>query len=183
MPLLFLLFITLATGILAAHAGREEVRHSADALWRMEAFLAYGLFVALVLMPVSLYFYVFHGDWFLLYWADTSRAPGLWGLVVLGSVVGVAAGGFRLGAALCRADRESAARRIAVASLASALGGWMLAWRRRSAVGSYREFTRDYGLVGYFSSAAFYSGLVMLVLLAAAFVYVFYRVDAHTHEG
>jgi hypothetical protein len=50
-------------------------------------------------------------------------------------------------------------------------------------VGSYREFTRDYALTGYFSSAAFYAGLIMLILLGASFVWVVYRIDARTHDG
>jgi hypothetical protein len=182
LPLIFLLFITFATGALAARAGREEVRHSADPMWRMEAFLAYGLFVALVVLPTALYFYVFHGDWFLLYWVDTSRAPYIWGLFMLLLVAGTAALGFRLGAALCRGEREMAVRRVSAVTVVSALAVWPLAWSRLSLVGSYREFTRDYGLTGYFVSAAFYSGLVMAVLLAAAFVWVVYRIDAHTHE-
>ncbi len=183
MPLLFLLFITFATGALAAHAGREEVRHSADPMWRMEAFLAYALFVGLALIPTALYFYVFHGDWFLFYGVDTGRSPWVWGMLVLVAVAGVAALGFRLSAALCRADREVAVRRIAGGALVFALGVWPLAWGRLSLVGSYRQFTRDYGLTGYFSSAAFYAGFVMLILLSAAFVWVVYRIDAHTHDG
>ena len=183
MPLLFLLCIAIATGALAAHAGREEVRHSADPVWRMEAFLAYALFVGFVLVPTVLYFYVFHGDWFLLYWVDTELAPWFWGILVLLAVAGLGALGFRLGAALCRANRERAIHRIAVVTFVLALGVWPLAWRRLSLVGSYRQFTRDYGLTGYFSSAAFYSGLVMLILLAASFVWVIHRVDNHTHEG
>ncbi len=183
LPLLFLLFIALVTGALAAHAGREEVRHSADPMWRMEAFLAYALFVGMLLLPTVLYFYVFHGDWFLFYGIDTGRAPWAWGLLVLAAVAGVAALGFWLSAALCRIDREAAVRRIAGFTLFVALGVWPLAWGRLSLVGSYREFTREYGLVGYFSSAAFYAGLVMLILLSASFVWVVYRIDDHTHEG
>ncbi len=183
MPLLFLLFISFATGALAAHAGREEVRHSADPMWRMETFLGYALFVVLLLIPTALYFYVFHGDWFLFYGVDTGRAPWVWGILVLVTVAGVAALGFRLGAALCRIDREVAVRRIAGGALVFALGVWPVVWRRLSLVGSYREFTRDYGLTGYFSSAAFYAGLIMLILLGASFVWVVYRIDARTHDG
>ncbi len=183
LPLLFLLFIAFATGALAAHAGREEVRHSADPIWRMETFLAYALFVGLLLIPTAFYFYVFHGDWFLFYGVDTGRAPWAWGVLVLAAVAGAAAIGFGLSAALCRVDRDVAVRRIAGATLFIALGVWPLAWGRLSLVGSYRQFTRDYGLTGYFSSAAFYAGLVMLILLSASFIWVVYRIDDHTHEG
>ncbi|MEM7138932.1 MAG: hypothetical protein AAF500_20315 [Myxococcota bacterium] len=182
MPLVFLLLIALSTGVLAAHAGREEVRHSADPMWRMEAFLAYALFVALVLLPTTIYFYVFHGDWFLLYWVDAAKAAWAWGILVSAALLGFSMLGFRLGAALCRAGREAALRRIAALGFVAAAAVWPLAWARLHVVGSYREFTRDYGLTTYFSSAAFYAGLVMLILLVAAFVWVAYRIDSHTHE-
>jgi len=83
LPLLFLLFVAIATGGLSAYAGRDEIRHSGEAMWRTEAFLAYALFVGLVLLPTVIYFYVFHGDWFLFYWIDTGRAPWVWGFVAV----------------------------------------------------------------------------------------------------
>ena len=183
MPLLFLLLITIATGALSAHAGRDEVRHSADPVWRMEAFLAYALFVGLVLLPTVIYFYVFHGDWFLFYWIDTDRAPWIWGILAGVLLLGAASLGFGLGAALCRASRDVASRRIAVGALFIAVSVWPLAWERLSLVGSHRQFTRDYGLTAYFVSPAFYSGLAMLVIMGAAFAWIVYRIDRHTQQS
>jgi len=182
LPLLFLLLITIATGALSAHAGRDEVRHSADPVWRMEAFLAYALFVAFVLLPTAIYFYVFHGDWFLFYGVDTGRAPWVWGLLAGLLVLGAASLGFRLGAALCRASRDVAVRRIATGALFFALAVWPLGWERLSVVGSYRQFTRDYGLTAFFASPAFYSGLAMLIINGAAFAWIVYRIDRQTHD-
>lgn len=183
MPLLFLLLITIAMGALSAHAGRDEVRHSADPVWRMEAFLAYALFVGFVLLPAVIYFYAFHGDWFLSYWVDTGRAPWVWGMLAVLFLIGAASLGFWLGAALCRASREGAVRRIAVSALFIAVAVWPLGWDRLSAVGSYRQFTRDYGLVTFLASPAFYSGLAMLVIIGAAFAWLVYRIDRHTHQN
>ena len=121
MPLLFLLFVAIATGALSAYAGRDEIRHSGEAMWRTEAFLAYALFVGLVLIPTVVYFYVFHGDWFLFYWVDTRRAPWIWGLVAVLLSLGASFLGFRLGAALCRASRDAAVRRIAVVAVLMAV--------------------------------------------------------------
>lgn len=182
MPLLFLLLISIATGALSAHAGRDEIRHSADPLWRMEAFLAYSLFVALVLVPTAIYFYVFHGDWFLFYWIDTGRAPWFWGLAAGLLVLGAASLGFILGAALCRASRDALVRRLSAGVLFVALAIWPSIWRRLSVVGSYRQFSRDYGLTAFFASPAFYSGLVTGLLLLAAFVWLVYRIDRQTRD-
>ena len=183
MPLLFLLLITIATGALSAHAGRDEVRNSADPVWRMEAFVAYALFVGLVLLPTVIYFYVFHSDWFLLYWVDTGRAPWVWGLVTVLLLLGAASAGFGLGAALCRASRDIAVRRIVLGVVFIALAVWPLGWDRLSVVGSYRQFTRDYGLVALFASPAFYAGIAMFVIAAVAFGWLVYRVDRHTQQS
>jgi len=183
LPLLFLLFIAIATGALSAHAGLDEVRHSADPVWRMEAFLAFALFVGFVLLPTAIYFYVFHGDWFLFYWVDTGHAPWVWGLLVVLLLLGSASMGFVAGATLCRASRNVATRRIAIGAVVIALAVWPLAWERLSVVGSYRQFTRDYGLIPFFASPAFYSGLTMVIIIGVAFGSVVYRIDRHTHDS
>lgn len=183
MPFLFLLFVAIATGALSAHAGRDEVRHSSEVMWRMEAFLAYALFTGLVLVPTAVYFYVFHGDWFLFYWVDTQSAPWLWGLLVVLVLLAAALIGFRLGAVLCRASRDRAARRVGVAAGLVGLVTWVLGWKRASVVGSHRQFARDYGLTGFFSSAAFYSGLIILVVLIITFTWLFLRIDRQTRDA
>ncbi len=183
MPLLFLLLIAFATGALSAYAGRDELRHSSDPVWRMETFLAYTLFVTLVLLPTAIYFYVFHGDWFLFYWVDTARAPWFWGLLGAVLLLGAASLGFRIGLALCRASRDLTTRRITVGTVLVALAIWPLAWSRLSAVGSHRQFWRDYGLMNFFSSPAFYSGFAMALIIVLAFGWLIYRVDRHTRDS
>jgi hypothetical protein len=177
-----LLLIAIATGALSSYAGRDEIRHSGEAMWRSEAFLAYALFVGLVLTPMALYFYVFHGDWFLFYWVATHRAPWVWGFVSVALLLGAAFAGFSLGATLCRASRDSAARRFSVVAVISALAVWPAAWRRLSVVGSQRQFVRDYGLVPFESSAPFFSGAVMLLILCVAFGWLVYRIDRQTRD-
>jgi hypothetical protein len=182
LPLVFLLFTTFASGISAAHAGRDEVRLSPEPIWRMETFSAYALFVALVLLPTTIYFYAFHGDWFLMYSVDTGAAPWLWGIVAILAMLASAAAGFRLGVAFCRASRALAVRRAVTGALLIGVSVWPLAWNRLSAVGSYRQFARDYGLIPFFRSAACYSGLALLVIGLAAFVWVITRIGRQTQQ-
>lgn len=172
----------MATGALSSYAGRDEIRHSGEAIWRSEAFFAYAMFVGLVLTPAALYFYVFHGDWFLFYWVDTRRAPWIWGLVTVLLLLGASYGGFWLGAAACRASRDSVARRSAVVATLVALAVWPAAWDRLSVVGSQRQFVRDYGLVPFLSSAPFYSGAVILLIASFAFGWLVYRIDRQTRD-
>ncbi len=175
--------MALATGILAARAGRDEIRYGTDLLWATEAFLAYAMFVAMVLLPVTLYFYLFYGDWFLMYLVDTGRAIWMWGALSVLSVVGFAALGFRLGAALCGLDRQRLAGRLGVGIALLGLIVWPSGWPRLARVGSYRQFTRDYGLLEYPSSTAFYSGALMALLVLIAFVWVLRHIDGHSAEG
>jgi len=151
-------------------------------MWRTEAFLGFALFVGFVLLPTVIYFYVFHGDWFLFYWIDTRHTPWVWGLLAVLLLFAAGFVGFRLGAALCRASRDVTARRITVVAALVGLAVWPLAWERISVVGSHRQFTRDYGLVDFFSSPAFYSGLAMLVVACAAFAWLVFRIDRQTRD-
>ena len=182
MPLLFLLLIAFATGALSAHAGRDEVRQSAEPIWRWEAFLAYAMFVGFVLLPTAIYFYVFHGDWFLHYLIDTGSARWAWGLLACFLVLGAAALGFRVGATLCRASRDRAVLRITLGVFVAALAVWPLCWQRIALVGSYRQYTRDYGLTEFFASPAFYSGVVTLIIASVAFAWVAFRIDRQTQD-
>lgn len=182
MPLVFLLFISFATGVSAAYAGRDEVRLRLEPMWRMESFSAYLLFVAFVLVPTTIYFYVFHGDWFLFYLADTDTAPWLWGILAVVLQLGFAAAGFRLGVALCRASRDALARRATFAALLVGIAIWPLVWNRLRAVGSYRQFARDYGLVPFLSSPACYSGIAILIIGVIAFLWVMARIGEQTHQ-
>ena len=183
MPLGFLLFMTIATGGLAAHAGREEIRVSPDPIWRVESFAVYAIFVGLILLPTALYFYVFYGDWFLFYWVDAARAPWLWGILVTLLIVGAAVVGFRLGSTLCRGSREKAIRRLAWALLVLAALVWPTGWARLSKVGSYRQFTLDYGLQSYITSPTFYSGLLILGLVALSFFWIVHRIGQRAQDA
>lgn len=182
LPLGFLLFMTVATGVLAAHAGRDEIRVSPDPIWRAESFAVYSIFVALILLPTTLYFYVFYGDWFLFYWVDVGRAPWFWGVLVALLIAGAAVVGFRLGSMLSRGDREKVVRRSVWGLLVLGFLVWPAGWGRLSKVGSYRQFNHDYGLQSYFASPTFYSGLLILGLVALSFMWIMHRIGQRTQE-
>jgi len=149
----------------------------------MDVFLAHAMFFGFVLLPTVMYFYVFHGDWFLLYSVDTARAPWAWGILTILLLLGAASLGFGIATGLCRASRDAGARRLAIAALVIAFAVWPLGWNRLSVVGSYRQFTRDYGLTTFFSSPAFHSGLVMLIIMGVALGWIVHRIDRQTNQG
>jgi len=149
----------------------------------MDAFVAYAVFLGFVLFPTVIYFYAFHGDWFLFYWVDTERAPWLWGILAILLLLCAASLGFGIGVALCRASRDAAARQIAVGALVIALVVWPVGWRRLSVVGSYRQFNRDYGLIEFFASPAFHSGLAMLLIIGVALAWIVHRIERQTRQS
>jgi hypothetical protein len=73
-------------------------------------------------------------------------------------------------------------RRFSAGVILMALAIWPSIWHRLSVVGSSRQFARDYGLTSFFSSPAFYSGLVTGLLLLAAFVWLVFRIDRQTRD-
>lgn len=145
-PLPPLLVFTLASGLAAALAGRQELRMSPRHVALTRSFFAYLSYALLVVVPASVYFYVFHGDWFLLYLVDVSQIPSAVALVGFGlqAVLGVLA--FLLGAVLIRNQREAVVGGVLGALLLTGAGLVFAYADRLSHVGSYAQFHGQYGL-------------------------------------
>ena len=78
-----------AAGIAIALAGRSEIRVSPRPVLLTTSATALLLYASLLVVPVGVYFYVLHGDWFLLYTIDVQRIPSALALVGFILVVGV----------------------------------------------------------------------------------------------
>ena len=127
-------------------------------------FVSYLSYACLVVTPVSVYFYVFHGDWFLLYFVDVLRIPSAVALVGFVGQAGLGALGFILGAVLVRNQRET---------IVAVLGGLVLVigaavvflYRNRLAqVGTYAQFHGQFGLEAYEDGPLITGGLTMAAL-------------------
>ena len=132
--------------MLIALVARVELRGSPNRVIAMPAFHAYLTYVALVLLPGSLYLYLFHGDWYLLYLLDTARIPSA--LVVLGVLAhaGIGALGFLLAAACIRRQREPWAGAAAGIAVSVAVAALSFTHERLAVVGTYVQFRGDFGL-------------------------------------
>lgn len=135
-------------------------------------FVSYVSYAVLVLVPVSVYFYVFHGDWFLLYLVDVQRIPSAVALVGFAAEAGLGTLGFVLGAVLVRNQREMIAALLA--ALALVAGGVMvfLYADRLAQVGSHAQFHGQFGLDAYEDGPLFTGGLAMglIALVGLAFL-------------
>lgn len=149
MPLPAHLLFTFASGVLVALVAHAELRGSPSRASATPTFHAYLTYLALVLLPGSLFLYVRYGDWYLLYLLDTQRVPSA--LVLIGALLAHAlgAGGFLLGAACIRRHREPWAGALAGISLSIALASLSVVGDRLAVVGSYTQFRGDFGLVPF----------------------------------
>ena len=136
------------------------------------------MFLGLVLVPVSAYFYVFHGDWFLVYWLDVAAIPSALALVGFALQAGFGVAGFAFGATLVRVQRDSLAAGLAIASAAAGLGVLVPVADRLGRVGTYLQFHREFGLTDYGSGPVFQGTLAMGALLCMGIGYLFYRLHA-----
>jgi hypothetical protein len=158
-------------GLAAALAGADELRLSPRHALLSSSFLALCAFLLLVLVPVSVYFYVFHGDWFLLYLVDVRHVPSALALIgfVLQALLGMF--GFSVGASLVRGQHGVwAAGGLAACGLL-ALAVVPLCYDRLRLVGTYAQFRGGFGLAAY--GGALMQGTVamgVVLLVGAAFL-------------
>lgn len=175
MPLPTLVFIAFGVGVAAALFGGSELRFSPRRALLTSTFRAYAMFMLLVLLPVSVYFYVFHGDWFLLYAVDVRRVPSA--IALLGFVIETWIGvlGFSIGAALARAQRTSIGFGLVGTSAILAASVVLLWPDRLSVVGTFAQYRGDFGLRTY-GGPLMQAGLAMGALMAYGAAYLLVRI-------
>jgi hypothetical protein len=175
MPLPTLVFLAFGVGTAAALLGGSELRLSPRPTMLTSSFKAYTLFLCLLLLPISVYFYVFHGDWFLLYAVDVHHVPSAVALLGFMAEGGFGVLGFSLGAALARSQRNGLG--YAVVALAGLLSLSVVAlWPERLAVvGTCAQYHGDFGLHSY-GGALMHAGLAMGLLLAYGATYLLIRI-------
>lgn len=175
MPIPTLFLLAFACGTAAAIAARKELKVSPRPALLSYGFGALALFLGLVLVPVSVYFYVFHGDWSLLYLVDVRAIPSAVALVgfVLEGLVGAA--GFVAGAALVRAQREALAGVLAGAVFLLGGGLALLMRERLSVVGSFAQYRGGFGLRPFGDGPVVVGAVTMGVILAIGLAFLLVR--------
>lgn len=172
-PLPTVVCLAFATGVLAALAGRAEIKLSPRHPLLTRSFSAYAIFAACVLLPVSVYFYVFHGDWFLLYLLDVRSVPSAIALVGFVVELAIGAAGFAAGSTLLRNQREAIAGALGALVLGASVGIPLLLHERLARVGSLAQFDGGFGLVDFTAGPLFLGsiGMSLVVFIGASFLY------------
>lgn len=183
MPLPTLLFVAIASGLAAALAAKAELRVSPRPAVLTRSFAAYMLFVMFVLIPASLYFYVFHGDWFLLYLMDVRRVPSALALVGFVGEAALGAGSFAVGAALVRAQREGMGKALLFLALVGAVAVVVVARDRLAVVGTYAQYRGGFGLAHYGAGALLQGTVAMGLIMALGVTYLLVRLHMSGTRG
>ena len=175
MPFTTLSLLGFGIGAAAALAGAAELRVSPRPALLSDSFGAFAAFMLLLLLPVSVYFYVFHGDWFMLYTVDVRRIPSA--LALLGFAVELAVGllGFGLSALCVRSGRTNWAVAFAALCAIAAVSVVFVCPERLRVVGSFRQFRGGFGLVRY-GGALMQGALAMGSLLLAGAAFLILRI-------
>jgi len=126
---------------------------------------AYACFELILLLPVTIYFYVFHGDWFLTYFISSGEIPSAVALVGFLIQIGLGAVGFWLGLRLVRSEQRSLGWMCGGVVCALLLAIFWMIQRRVRWVGSYEQYQGKYGLVFFGENAGLVWGAVILGLL------------------
>ena len=159
-----------AAGIAIALAGRSEIRVSPRPVLLTTSATALLLYASLLVVPVGVYFYVLHGDWFLLYTIDVQRIPSALALVGFILVVGVGMLGFVCAAALARAQRDAISGALLAVTVVAAAGVALLLRERLAVVGTHAQFTRGFGLTEFAAGPLRSSVLLMSSVLVLGLV-------------
>lgn len=175
MPLPPLVAFALLTGLAAALADRHELRMSPRPILLTRGFAAYLSYALLVVVPISVYFYVFHGDWFLLYAVDVSRVPSAVALIgfIAQACLGVL--GFLGGAILVRAQREVVVAVLTGVVLIAGVTVVFVYLDRLGQVGNYDEFHRQFGLESYEDGPLLTGALAMGGIAVAGLTFLLAR--------
>ena len=177
MPLPTLICLTFASGVAAALASRVELRVSPRPPLLTRSFGAFAIATAWITLPVGLYFYVFHGDWFLLYTVDVDRIPSalvLVGFLLLG---GVGALGFVAGASLTRNQRDSIGGAVAAIAILAGGAAVLVARERLAVVGTYAQWSGGFGLVSFAEGPALQGVILGGAILVVGHAFVLARLS------
>jgi hypothetical protein len=166
-------FLAFGIGLGAALLGAAELRLSPRHALLSSSFRAFALFLVLLILPVSVYFYVFHGDWFLLYSVDVRRVPSALALLGFVAEVGLGVVGFMIGSAMARAQRMGLGYALSAVCFPLAVAVAFIWPERLRSVGTFAQYRGDFGLQPY-GGPLMQAGAAMggVLLVGAAFLLV-----------
>ena len=175
LPFTTFLFLAIGMGAATALSAAHELRLSPRPILVSDSGAAFAAFLVLLLLPSSVYFYVFHGDWFMLYLVDVRRVPSA--LAMLGFLSQLVLGllAFGLSALLVRNQRHAWVISVLSACVAGSIAVLAMCPDRLRVVGTFRQYHGAFGLVPY-GGALLQGALAMGGLLTVGAVFLLLRI-------
>jgi hypothetical protein len=182
LPFTTLLFLAIGMGAATALAAVHELRLSPRPIVLADSGAAFAAFLLLLLLPVSVYFYVFHGDWFLLYLVDVHRVPSA--LALLGFFAQIVLGllSFTLSAVCVRNQHNAWVIGVVVGCVLGGLGVVAVCPNRLKVLGTFREYQGGFGLLPY-GGALLQGALAMGGLLTVGAAFLLLRIRRGQTRG
>ncbi|MBN1654075.1 MAG: hypothetical protein JXA30_09885 [Deltaproteobacteria bacterium] len=136
------------------------------------SFFVFVIFISFVLVPASVYFYLFHGDWFLLYSINVQRIPSAVALLLFVLEAAIGFFGFLIGAILARGQQLSYGYFLIGTSVLASLSVLFVCPERLAVIGSYAQYHGDFGLQSYGSSVVMKGTLAVGTILIIGIVFL-----------
>ncbi len=166
MPLIALVLVNVAIGLLAAQAAARELRASPRAVFWSRGFAAFALHQLLVAAPVTGYLLARFTDWTLSYAVVSVPSAVLALAAVAYAVAGL--GGYVAGAHWLRAHHPQRALTVSVALGAAAMVGLWVLHRRVGTYGTTVEYRGGFGLTPLGASSVASACAALFALQTAA---------------
>ena len=154
------MIFNVSLGIALALLARDRIR--VDGVFAPPASLLLLAFLALILVPSTLYMYSAHPSWTWMYFVNPEVVPGFAILPLIFLHAGILVAGWYAGALLAVRYKTRIAIYIAGGGLAVVLLGVALFWERLTHYGTYTEF-KDGRALGIMSVKL---GYVLIALVA-----------------
>lgn len=166
-------------GLIAALSSRAELRGSPRPALSTSGFRAFLVYALVLLVPSTVYFYAFHGDWFLLYLLDSTTIPSAMALLLFALQALIGAVGFASGAHLVRLQREHLGIALAILTLGFGVGLVAMVRDRFLTVGSFAQFQGAFGLKEWSATPLVPATVLFATLIVVGLVHCCVR----THWG
>lgn len=182
MPLPIVIMLAFVLGLAAAFASRVTLRLRPRSPLLSQSFAAFVIFMALIFVPSSLYFYIFFGDWFLLYLVDSARIPSALALLAFLGLIGLGTAGFSVGAAMTRAHHDGWCLALMLLVLLVGTASLIPVYDRVAWVGSLLQFRAHSGVEPYLHSSAWYAAIFVAAVLSVGSTYLLVQLVRHARR-
>lgn len=170
-----LVVVSALIGASVAFAARIQIRTLQRPVFATRYFIALMMLEAMILLPVSIYFYTFYPDWSWMYLVDTQNLNG--GVVIMAiiSYPITAAMGYLVGCYSARGSSDWVTVMFMMFMFIGLIGLFALAGDKVWWVGTYEQYHRDAGVQSITSTSVLPSMILSISGIGVCWSFLVYR--------